>query len=411
VSKIGVVTAREFLSTVKRRSYLIVTFGMPLFAALYVGIFAVVPAYFVAKAGAARKPVGIVDLAGIVRMEEERTASRTDFRPLGSRVQALEELGKGTIECFYLIPPDYLDSGAVETYQADDRAFGIGKSRLDRSLRELLNRSLLADRLPQGVRARVEEPVVPGASSTYVLREDGTVEPLEMAARLARLAIPGAFAVLLLMSLMTSAGYLVQGVSEEKESKVIEVILSSVSPDQLLFGKLFGLGAAGLLQLVIWASSASLATSLLAAAALAALDVKLFAFCLLFFILGFLMVGSLLTGTGALGSNARESQQFAAVWTLSIVLPPALTWMVVLDEPNGWLARGLGWFPLTASITMMMRLGTGQVPLWDILVALLCLAAGVYVAIRVSASLFRLGLLMLGKRPTLREIALQIRRA
>jgi ABC-2 type transport system permease protein len=154
-----------------------------------------------------------------------------------------------------------------------------------------------------------------------------------------------------------------------------------------------------------------MATSLLAATALAVLDFKLFTGCLVFFVLGFLMLGSLMTGTAALGSNARESQQLAAIWSTITIMPPAFTWMGILDAPNGAMARVLGWFPLTAPITMMLRLGTGQVPWWDVLVAAVLLAAGVYLAIRVSGALMRLGLLMYGKRPSLREILRQLRHA
>jgi ABC-2 type transport system permease protein len=118
-----------------------------------------------------------------------------------------------------------------------------------------------------------------------------------------------------------------------------------------------------------------------------------------------------MTGTGALGTNARESQQLSVIWTLCLVIPPAVTWMLILDDPNTWMARVLSWFPLTGPITMMIRLGTGKVPLWDAVVALLCLAAGVYISIRGAAALFRLGLLMYGKRPSLREIVRQLRHA
>jgi len=124
-----------------------------------------------------------------------------------------------------------------------------------------------------------------------------------------------------------------------------------------------------------------------------------------------MMVGSLMTGTGALGTNARESQQFSVIWTLCLVIPPAVTWMLIVDDPNTWMARVLGWFPLTGPITMMIRLGTGKVPAWDAVVALACLAAGVYLSIRGAAALFRLGLLMYGKRPSLREIIRQLRHA
>lgn len=480
MSRVRVVLEREFLSTIRRKSYLIVTFGMPFFAALYIGLVGLLPAFFIAQSEAARKEVGVVDLAGVVRLEQAadvpseegealdaveaalrgasagraapteepassgggavrpgrrghdatpapagsrdprlRAASRileemttpVRFRGFASRDEALAALRAGAIDRFYLVPPDYLATGTVETYQMEESGFGLRKKRVERSIERLLSRSLLAGRLPEEVRARVERPVEPAASASYVVGREGAVEPLDLVARIARLAIPGAFAILLLMSLMTSAGYLLQGVSEEKESRVIEVILSSVRPEELLFGKLLGLGAAGLLQLAVWVSVGSLVAGLLAAAVLAALDARLFLSCLVLFVLGFLLIGSLMTGTGALGTNARESQQFAAVWSVLTVLPPAITWMAILDQPNGWVARGLGWFPLTAPITMMIRLGTGQVPLWDLLVAVTCLAAGVYLSVRAAAALFRLGLLMYGKRPTLREVLRQLRHA
>ncbi|MBI1951431.1 MAG: ABC transporter permease [Acidobacteria bacterium] len=447
MSKVGVVIGREFLSTVKRRSYLIVTLGMPFFVGTYVALVGLLPAYFMSQAGRSQKPIGVVDLAGVIRLEEARVIgqegseagkaaraiadrlapataqgrgvsalldeidSPVEFVPIASKEEALARLREGTLERVYLLPADYVEKGAIETYQSDGQVFGLGKARIERVFARLLRRSLSAGRLPDEVRARLDRPIDDEASSSFLVRPDGAVEPLEDAARVARMAVPGVFAILLVMSLLTSASYLLQGVVEEKENRVIEIILSSVPPRDLLFGKLLGLGAAGLLQLFVWVSVASFATSLLAAAAMAILDWKLFLSCFLFFVGGFLMVGSLMTGTGALGTNSREAQQYSAVWTLCLVLPPAMTWMLILDDPNTWMARALGWFPLTGPLTMMVRLGTGKVAAWDALVALLCLAAGVYLAIRASAALFRLGLLMYGKRPTLSEIARQLRHA
>ncbi|OLC55723.1 MAG: hypothetical protein AUH92_01560 [Acidobacteria bacterium 13_1_40CM_4_69_4] len=448
MSKVGVVIAREFLSTVKRRSYLIVTLGMPFFLGAYLMMVGVLPAYFMTRAAGSRKPVGVVDLAGVVHVEEakdhdrgvgvrpgprarillDRLASSSaqgrgitallqeaespvEFLMLADKEEALQRLRDGALQRVYLVPADYLEKGAVEMYQAESSAFSLSKARIEQAFIRLLRRSLSVGRVPDAVRARLERPVDDAASSSFLVRPDGGVEPLEDAMRIARMAIPGVFALILVMSLMVSGSYLLQGMVEEKESRVIEVILSSVRPKDLLFGKLIGLGAAGLLQLAVWVSVGSFATSLLAAAAMAILDWKLFLFCVLFFIGGFLMMGSLMTGTGALGTSARESQQFSAVWTLCQVLPPAMTWMLILDEPNTWMARALGWFPLTGPITMMIRLGTGKVPAWDAVVALICLAAGVCLGIRGAAALFRLGLLMYGKRPTLAEIARQLRHA
>jgi ABC-2 type transport system permease protein len=454
MNKVGVVVRREFLSTVRRRSYLIVTFGMPLFAAGYFGLVAFLPAYIMATSAAATSAVGLVDLAGVVRLEDEagidagigdagegeedalgaaralangldregaqgravgealrRAIAPVRFRSFPSRDAALEAMRGGAIERFYILAADYLATGAVETYQTGDFKLASPTGRSERALERLIERSLLRGRVPDEVRARLDRPLRPDRSASFVVTPDGRIEPLDLGSRIARLAIPAVFGFLLLMSLMTSAGYLLQGVAEEKENRVIEVILSSIRPAPLLFGKLIGLGAAGLLQLVVWITLASFATSIVAAAVLAMIDLPLFLACLLLFLLGFLMVGSLMTGTGALGTNARESQQFAAIWSILTIVPPLASWMIILDAPNGKVARALGWFPLTAPITMMMRLATGKVPLWDLGVAILCLALGVYLSVRVAAGLLRLGLLMYGKRPSLREIIRQLRHA
>jgi ABC-2 type transport system permease protein len=444
VNPIAVVVQREFLATVRRRSYLIVTFGMPFFLSMYLGLAMVAPAFYMAQGGARKKASALVDEAGFVRMEEiatletdvpddtmrglatrlggtmsgrtatgflERTAEPARLVAYPERGPALEALRARVVDRVYVIPRDYLETGAIESYERPDATSLLGRARGRESLRRLLGRSLMAGVVPDALRPRIERPIRGDAARLFTVKDDGTVVPRDFAGDIARFAIPGIFAALFLMSVMVSAGYLLQGVAEEKENRVIEVILSSVRPDQLLFGKLLGLGAAGLLQLAVWISVASMATSLLAATALALLDFKLFAGCLLFFVAGFLMLGSLMTGTAALGSSARESQQLAAIWSTITVMPPALTFTLILDVPNGAMARALGWFPLTAPITMMLRLGTGQVPWWDVLVSAALLAAGVYLAIRVSGALMRLGLLMYGKRPTLREILRQLRHA
>ena len=447
MNKVGIVASREFLATVKRKSYLIVTFGMPFFVGIYVGLVAVLPTLFIAQSRAAKKDYGLVDLSGVVVAAEIERLARGEaldeiaqaaeklqkaagvratgmaasllkevtapvvFKSFGSQEEGIEALRAETIERLYVVPADWMTRGGIESYQPESATFSFSRSRGREALETLLRRSLLADRVPADLRPRIEDPVLVSASASYTVGRDGRVKPLNNLERIARFAIPGVFALLFLMSVMISSGYLLQGVAEEKETRVIEIILSSVRPHQLLFGKLLGLGAAGLLQLIIWIAVGSMAVSLLAAAALAMLDFKLFIGCLLFFVLGFLMLGSLMTGTGALGTNARESQQLATIWSMITIMPPAFTWMGILDSPNGTLARILGWFPLTAPITMMLRLGTGKVPWWDLLISVLILCAGVYLAIRASGGLFRLGLLMYGKRPTLREVLRQLRHA
>ena len=163
MSKVIVVMRREFLSTVKRKSYLIVTFGMPFFAAIYIGLFTIPQILWETRSDRDEKPVAIVDLAGVVRLEEAMAAGEdplkervksitgnlpssgpsgkvargildsltgtTEFRSYPSREEALEALEAGELERVYVIPEDYLATGAADQYQKDEITFNFKRKR------------------------------------------------------------------------------------------------------------------------------------------------------------------------------------------------------------------------------------------------------------------------------------------
>src|SRR5262249_38722242 len=148
----------------------------------------------------------------------------------------------------YVIPKDYVATGKVIAYDPSESIVSEGKLA-QLPLRHLLVRSLTADHLPPEVAERILSPM---DTTTLVKRPDGSWTEKGIGEILRRLAVPLAFMILLAISIVASGGALIQGVSEEKETRVIEVILSSIDARSLLMGKLFGLGAAGLLQLAIW---------------------------------------------------------------------------------------------------------------------------------------------------------------
>ena len=218
---------------------------------------------------------------------------------------------------------------------------------------------------------------------------------------LVQLSMPLLFTAMLLMSLLMSSSYLIQGVAEEKENRVMEVLLSSITPDQLLAGKLLGLSLAGLLQLFIWVLCAYL--PLRAYLPMAEIPGQYVLYYFFFFLLGFFLFGSLMAGIGALGSTQRESQHLAALWSM-ITLLPLLFALVLLQKPNGVTARVLTYFPPTTPVTMLVRLATQQVPTWEIPLSMAVVSATIIFSIKFSARLFGLGLLIYGKTPGLREI-------
>jgi ABC-2 type transport system permease protein len=398
---------------------------------LYAGL-----VFLVASAGAKLdKPIGkaaIVDHAGIVRFEhgpttwlgevpaEARSAidsataisgaagasgagvvksllAGTEFVPFADEASALQALERKEMGALYVIPPDYVTTGKITAYDPSPSIVSEGKLA-QVPLRRLLVTSLTADHVPAEVAARI---LSPADVTTLVKRPDGTWAERGLAEMIRRLGVPFAFMTLLAISIVASAGSLIQGVSEEKETRVIEIILSSIDARSLLMGKLFGLGAAGLLQLAIWLSMAVVPLLLMIAGL--TLSPVLVLVCLAYFVLGFLLYGTLITATGVIGTTAKDMQQLGMLWVIGVVSP---LWFsaVLLREPHGVTARILSFIPITCPSTMMLRVGTGGVAAWEIAATLALLAVSVLVVLRFAARIFRAGLLMYGKRPSIPEL-------
>ena len=173
-------------------------------------------------------------------------------------------------------------------------------------------------------------------------------------------AVPLVFTVLFLMSVLMTSGYLMQGTATEKENKVVDVLLASADPDEILAGKLLGLGGAGLLQIAVWMIIVLVGgigiVPLLMSSQIEMPWVAL-ALAIPLFLIAFLFFGSLMLGTGSLGSNMREAQQLAMVWSLTAALPMMMM-AVLLREPHGTVARVMTWLPFSAGPLIMFRAST-----------------------------------------------------
>jgi ABC-2 type transport system permease protein len=217
----------------------------------------------------------------------------------------------------------------------------------------------------------------------------------------------------MLLGLCITVGgqYLLFGVATEKESRILESILCSVSAEELMAGKLLGLGSSGLLLVAFWIA---LAVPFLGAAAVAmpiSLSPALAVAALLYFAFGYLFYASLMTGIGGVTSNMREAQQFS-VWFSFMNFAPLIMITMILSNPGGPLAVGLSMFPPTAATTMLMRMTapSSVVPAWQIALSLALLIVASLLTLIASARVFRVGMLMYGKTPNLPEILRWARR-
>jgi ABC-2 type transport system permease protein len=212
---------------------------------------------------------------------------------------------------------------------------------------------------------------------------------------------------------LMTAGYLMQGTATEKENKVVDVLLASANPDEILAGKLLGLGGAGLLQIAVWMVMV-LGTGIGVVPLLLTSGIEIpwlaVGLAVPLFLMAFLFFGSLMLGTGSLGSNMREAQQLAMVWSLTAAVPLMLM-SVLIREPHGMAARVMTWIPFSSGSVIMLRASMDPdfVAWWEVAGSFLVLFGSTWLAIRLGARLFRVGLLSSGARPSLREIIRQAR--
>jgi len=403
MNKTWIIAKQEFLTTLRRLSYILITISFPVLGLLGILIYQGV-VHWAAPAPPEEQQIGYVDGTGL--FTEYTSQPGVLLIPYPSAEEAKVALLDEVIGEYFIIPPDYVATGNITRYTTK-RELGLPETTMAH-IEDFLVANLLAGDVSDEVLERAKTPLM---MMTYRLDEQtGELVPPE--SEFAAIGLPYIFAILFMLSIFFSSGFLLQGVSEEKENRLIEILLSSVSARQLLTGKVIGLGAAGLLQIVIWLVCAMVFAAIAAVSIpfLTGLTIPigLIVFGIIYFILGYLLFGTLMAGLGSIGSTARESSQWTAILTLPAVLPLMLIYLVITN-PGHPVVTFLTLFPLTAPVTAVMRLSIAQLPTWELLLSLLILVASVIGAMWLSARVFRVCLLMYGKRPSLAEIWRHVR--
>ncbi|NNK08807.1 MAG: ABC transporter permease [Myxococcales bacterium] len=422
IQRIAAVARFEFLSVVKRWSYLLATFGLPLFLAAVSGTVLGVQTYFLSQRASESSQFGLVDEAEVIDRSsfvekdgELRWRAREnadEVRLYASREAARQDLASGAVRAVYVIEDDYLTTGEVMAIESEKTPLlTMRGTSIEPLLRDLLRKSLIEGRLDGEVHQRVLSPAY-FVRSRLGPKGEELVDLDEALDLLVRTTIPLFLGILLLTALLSASGYLVQTVSTDKESKIVEVLLSSVTPEEILAGKLLGLGAAGLIQFAVW-SSMVVVVALTASAALAAfvsIPWGALAAAPVLFVLGYLFLGSLMLATAALGANAAESQKLTLGWAVLAILP-LMVLVVLLEDPNGILGQAMTWIPFTSPLTVIIRLSVDAsgIASWEVLGAMLVLLTSTWLSIRVGARLFRVGFLLTGTMPSFAELWRQAR--
>lgn len=404
MKKTWTIARHEFTTTIRRISYILLTISFPLLGLLGILIFLGVTQWGGEGPPPEEIRIGYVDETSM--FDEYTNPDGVVFILYDTNDEARDALFSKEVGEYFIIPEDYLETGLIERYTTE-RELGLPQATMA-LMEDFLVANLLAGEVSDEVLERAQTPLLP--ISTRLDPETGEIIPPE--SEIAAFAMPYVFALLFMMSLFFTSGYLLQGVSEEKENRLIEILLSSVSARQLLSGKVIGLGAAGLIQIVIWLISS---VALLAIASLfislpegLTIPIGLIIFGIIYFILGYLLFGILMTTLGSIGSTARESSQ----WTMLIVMPavaPLILISLFINNPDHVIFTVFTLFPLTAPVAAIMKLSIGAFPVWELLLSITILTASIIGAMWLAARVFRTFLLMYGKRPSFREIRRYIR--
>lgn len=412
--KVWVIARHEYLVNVRRTGFIIMTAIVPA-----LGILALIFAAFFS--GEARKLgesiekvfdpsagiIGVVDRSG--HFSSILPEYRDRFRLYRNEAEAEQAVLAEEVALALIIGEDYLDTGTVVVVS---KGSGFGSAAVSDSLsvRRFFVDHLLAGRVEPALQKRAVDPL---RVQSRVLSSTGQKQGEGPWSIVFTFIVPYFMAIFLVMTIFVSSGYLLQSIAEEKESRVIEIVVSSVRPVELMAGKIAGLGALGLTQVLVWVLSAAGfsggAVALLAVAGASLIPARVLILGVVYYALGFILYATLMAGIGVLGATTQESQQLAGIFSLFAALP----YMVggfIFANPNITIARILSFFPLTAPTMMMMRLPLAEVPWIDVVGSIVILVLSIPGALWLGARLFRVGVLIYGKRPTLREIWLIVRR-
>jgi ABC-2 type transport system permease protein len=327
-----------------------------------------------------------------------------------AEADAAAALEAGQISEYYVVPDGFREDGVitrVETGSGFDISRLEGTENNEGLLRYVVRDALLTE---AGVPAEAAARILQGVSVNVVTVEGDEVSGADIAAGI---ALPMVFVAIFMISIFMTSGYLLQSVTEEKENRVVEIVLSSIPATPLMAGKILGLGGAGLTQVGIWVGSALIAVPLLSSQipdlGPIELDPVMLLLALTYFVLGYLAYGAIFAAIGAMAPGNREAQQYSGFLGFAAAMP-FIVFSVFLTDLQSPIVYALTLFPLTAPTSMLIVLGLSDEIPWTLVGAsLTSLTLFAFLATWASARIFRATVLLYGVRPSLQQLISAVR--
>lgn len=399
------VIRREYLQRVRSRWFIFATLGVPL---LVLGAM-IAPIWFASQGAQTGDRLVILDRSGLLAeaLAERLSEAGLVVEPAGlDEEEAVldERVRAGEIGAYLVVDPETLVDGASRW---------VGKEAPSMVRRLMVRQAVAATVLERrlGVGADAERLLRGGALEVEAL--EGAAGGMENPAFAA--AYVGSF--ILYMVVLIYAVAVMRSVLEEKTSRIVEVVLASLRPWQLMLGKILGVGAVGLTQLGVWVTAGALLASLGIPALLAARPelaqlsemraalpgLGYLGLFLVFFLGGYFIYSALYAAVGAMCNSDEEAQQ-AQFPLMMLLVVPIIAVVGVIESPNAPLAVGLSLVPFFSPVLMFARAAAGAAPAWQVLLSIALMAATVPAVAWVGGRIYRVGILMTGKRPTLPEL-------
>ncbi len=415
--KLWIIVRKEYLERVRSRSFVLGTLlGPILIAAMMFG-----PALLAERSGVQHMDVAVIDLGDgstaaqlQAQVAQAAAASGGQF-PLrlsieetqGDLAATREHLdalvGEDELDGYVVLDPDFLRSGHA-TYYGERLSGVVGVEILEKMLDQLVQSVRMRD---LGIDASQLAEVLKGAD--LELRSVGAEE----ASLKTRMMLGLAMIMLLYMMMIIYGQYTMLAVIEDKASRVVEVMLASVTTTELMLGKIFGQGLVGFTQFGVWVGAGLVFSRyggqlLPIEFELGQVGLDLWLWFGVFFVLGYLLYSALYAGVGALCSSTQDAQQYQGPITMLIVLPMLLL-QVAIQNPDSGLSLGLSLFPLFTPLLMFIRIVMGKPETWQIALGIGLLAGTVFLLLRMTGKLFRLSILEFGRAPNLKEVVQLLR--
>lgn len=399
MSKTWLVLKNEFLSAVTKKSFLLTLVLLPLMSFIILLVVSGIQKstgntntdaladFFSPKVETSNLPEGFIDQSGLVK--EVPVAYQDKLVRYDNEEAAKKEVESGTISAYYVIEKDYLEEGTILYMRPDYNPIG-GMENSDAI------ETLMANALTDGdinLAYRVQDPL-------NVKEVSLSATPQRSSSNALTFFLPYIVTFLFYIVILTSSSLLLNNISSEKQNRMMEILMTSVTPRQMLTGKIIALGLVGLLQTIVWSGSGYLMLLFsgrqFALGDAFKLPPSILVWGIIYFILGYAVYASLMAGLGALVPNIREASQTTTVVILPLIIPLVFI-SSLIQAPNSPLSVVLSLFPLTAPVSMMTRLAATTVPFWQTALAAVLIALTAIFLIQSASKMFRAQNLLSGQ--------------